>query len=66
MKDGTCKSCSWFKGNGKPCTKSGGVPAYLEDSCGAYRFKNTQSIIDRYFQEQKIARSEKMIRGIPL
>jgi len=66
MKDGTCKTCSRFEGNGKPCIKSGGMPNYEGDSCGAYRFKKADSIIDRYFQEQRIARSGNMIKGMPL
>jgi len=62
MKGGTCKTCARFKGNGKSCTKSGGMPNYEGDSCGAYKFKKADYISDRYFQEQRIARANNMFR----
>jgi len=64
MKDESCKTCKWFIGNGQSCCKSGGVKNYKDDSCGAYRFKNEQSVIDKYFKEQRIARADKMFRGM--
>ena len=63
MKDDTCQTCKWFKGNGTACVKSGGVLNYAGDSCGAYKFKRADFIIDRFFTERRVAMDHNIFKN---
>jgi len=63
MKDDTCKTCKWFKGDGTACVKSGGVLNYSGDSCGAYKFKRADFIIDRFFTERRVAMDQNIFKN---
>jgi len=34
-----CKDCKWFKGNGKPCTKSGHELVFDNEWCKSWKEK---------------------------
>jgi len=61
MKDESCKTCKHR--DGTKCNKNDEQVSML-DWCGSYRFKAADGVIDRFFKERKIARSENMVRGI--
>jgi len=61
MKDETCKTCQHKSGSYCPKIKEAITD---QDWCGNYRFKRAGYIIDRYFQEQRIARANNMFRGM--
>jgi len=64
MKDDTCQTCKWFKGDGTACVKSGGVLNYSGDSCGAHRWKGEKkSVIDRFFTERRVAMDQNIFKN---
>ena len=66
MKDDTCKTCKWFKGDGTACVKSGGALNYSGDSCGAHRWKGAKSVIDRFLMERRIAMENQIFRRMAI
>lgn len=62
MKDESCKTCKHRQGT---CCPQINETITDQDWCGNYRFKKADYIIDRYFQEQRIARSGNMIKWRP-
>lgn len=59
MKDESCKTCKHRTGS---LCKKNEEHVEMMDWCSAYKFKNEQSVIDRFFVERRIAQDQNIFK----